>query len=1062
MSIFRSAVNKPVTTFLIYLAFAILGLFALLRLPIDFLPDIESNVLMVFSSYPGASAEDVENNLTKTLENTLNSVSDLKNLSSQSRENLAMITLEFEYGTNIDDAANDVRDKLDMVTSLLPDGASTPVLYKFSTDDMPILILSATATESVSALDKILDDDVATPLARISGVGTVSVTGAPQREIHVYVDPDQMAAYGITMSTISAVIAAENRNVPSGSLDVGSNTYSLRIKKEFADPAELNDLVIGYSGGNAVYLKDVARIEDGVEERTQESFTNGVRGAQIIIQKQSGCNTVEVVHEVRAKLEELKAGLPHDIVFTEVMNTSDNIENTINSLFETILITFAVVMLVVFVFLGKWRGTLIVVLSIPIALLASLLYLFGTGNTLNIVSMSSLAIAIGMVVDDAIVVLENVTSHIERGEKPREAAVHGTSEVGISVIASTLTMLCVFLPLTMVGGMMGIMFKQLGWIVSIIMTVSTTAALTLVPMMCALMLDAKRSHSKIYQIFFRPINKALDGISRGYSHLIGWCMRHKITVFLTAIIIFALTLGLIGPKIKTEFFPTADQGRLSMTLELPVGTSQDVTAEVAARIYERLKAEIPEIKILSYSFGQADTDNAFASMQSNGTYLITMRVNVGTKTERIASHGRSTSDIADQVRAILKDFPELNRAIVTEGGMMMGGATSIKAEVYGFDFHETETVAKQLQAEMQKSPVFAQVTLSRDQYTPEYQVDFDREKLATNGLTSTQAAAAVSAAMSGTVASLFREEGEEYNIRVRYAPEFRRTDEDLENVVVYNPLGKGIRVKDLGRIVESEIPPTIERKNRERMITVTGIVSQNYALSDAVTETQAAISTSDIPRSVNCELAGDYKDQQDMFSDMGLLMVLIIILVYMVMASQFESFMGPFVIMFSIPFAFTGVLIGLWATDIALGMMGMIGIVILLGIVVKNGIVLIDYTILCQERGMDVRAASIEAAKSRLRPILMTTLTTVLGMIPMAIGTKEGSEMWNSLGMAVVWGLSISTLITLVLIPTLYCLLSETRARRQTRKAKKDPFVAVAPQDDKTVIPSEAKESVKQ
>ena len=1035
MSIYRSAVNKPVTTFLIYLAFAILGIFALTRLPIDFFPDIESNQLMVFSSYPGASAEDVENNLTKTLENTLNSVSDLKNLTSQSRENLSMIALEFEYGTDIDDAANDVRDKLDMITSYLPDGASTPVLYKFSTDDMPILILSATATESVSALDKILDDDVATPLARISGVGTVSVTGAPQREIHVYVDPDQMAAYGINITTIAAVIGAENRNVPSGSLDVGSNTYSLRIKKEFSDPSELSDLVIGYSRGNAVYLKDVARIEDGVEERTQESYTNGVRGAQIIIQKQSGHNTVEVIREVRARLEELKKTLPPDIQFTEVMNTSDNIENTISSLFETILITFFVVMLVVFVFLGKWRGTLIVVLSIPIALLASLLYLFATGNTLNIVSMSSLAIAIGMVVDDAIVVLENVTSHIERGEKPKEAAVHGTAEVGISVIASTLTMLCVFLPLTMMGGMMGIMFKQLGWIVSIIMIVSTTAALTLVPMMCAYMLDSKRNNSKIYQIFFRPINKALDGVSRGYSRLIGWCMRHKITVFVVTLVIFVLTLGLLAPKLKTEFFPTADQGRLSLTLELPVGTSQDVTADLASRIYDRLKAEIPEIKILSYSFGQADTDNAFASMQSNGTHLITMRMNLGTKTERIASHGRSTSDISDQVRAILREFPELSRSIVTEGGMMIGGASSVKVEVYGYDFYETESVAKLLQGEMLKSPVFAQVTLSRDQYTPEYQVDFDREKLAINGLSSTQAAAAVSAAMSGTVASLFREEGEEYNIRVRYAPEFRRTEEDLENIVVYNPLGKGIRVRDLGRVVESEIPPTIERKNRERYITVNGVVSQDYALSDAVGVAQAAMASPEIPRSISCEISGDYKDQQEMFSDMGLLIALIIILVYMVMASQFESFMGPFVIMFSIPFAFTGVILGLWATDTALGMMGMIGIIILLGIVVKNGIVLIDYTILCQERGMDVRTASIEAAKSRLRPILMTTLTTVLGMIPMAIGTKEGSEMWNSLGMAVVWGLSISSLITLVLIPTLYCLLSETRSRRQARKA---------------------------
>ena len=1040
MSIYRTAVNNPVTTGLVFLAFAIMGVFSLVQLPVDNFPDMESNTIMVMSSYPGASAEDVETNLTKLLENSLNSVADLKNVTSSSRENVSMLTLEFQYGKDIEVATNDVRDKLDMIKSSLPDGASNPTIFKFSADDMPIMILACTADQSVSALDKILEDRVATPLARVSGVGTVSVSGAPNREIKVYCEPAKLEAYGISITSLSSIIAAENRNVPSGSIDIGSNTYSLRIKKEFSDPQELLDIVVGYRNGSAVYLRDVARVEDGVEEKSQESYTNGTRGAQIIIQKQSGYNTVNVIRQVKKTLATLEHNLPSDIKITTVVDSSTNIINTIHSLLETILITFLVVMLVVFLFLGRLKGTLIVVLSIPVALLASLMYLFFTGNTLNIISMSALSIAIGMVVDDAIVVLENVTSHLEKGEKPKEAAVHGTAEVGISVIASTLTMLCVFLPLTMINGMTGIMFRQLGWIVSIIMIVSTTAALTLVPMLCSVLMNNKPTTNKFYTVVFKPVNKALDGLSAGYSRMIAWCMRHKKLILLGALVVFAAVMAIYAPKMKTEFFPTQDQGRVTISAELPIGTAQDVTREVAAEIYDQLKKDVPEIKVLSYNFGQADADNTFANMRSNGTYIISYNINVHTATERkelAREKGipfRTTSEIADVVRADLRMFPELRKFNVTEGGMGMGGASRVVLEVYGYDFEETEQAAKRYREQMMASGKFTQVLLGRDDYTPEYEVDFDREKLALNGLNSTTAAAAVSAAMSGSVGSFYREDGDEYNIRVRFAPEYRESMEDIENIVVYNTAGQGIKVRDLGRIVESKVPPTIQRKNRERYISATGLVARGTALSEAVEVIDQIMAADPLPPELSYAIAGDYEEQQEMFSSLLLLVALIIILVYMVMASQFESFMGPFVIMFSIPFAFTGVALGNLANDMAIGMMAMVGIIILLGIVVKNGIVLIDYTILLQERGYSVRDASVTAAKSRLRPILMTTLTTVLGMLPMALGRGEGSEMWHGLGITVAWGLSISTLITLVLIPVLYCGFTEHRARRKAKK----------------------------
>ncbi len=1030
MSIYRSAVKKPVTTALIFVAFAVFGIFSLMNTSLANFPDFDANVVLVMSSYPGASASDIENNLTKVLENTLNGVEDLKDITSRSKENVSIVVLEFEYGTDIDEACNNIRDKLDLVNSSLPDGASVPVLFKFGMDDMPVLILSAKADKSLMGLDKILDDKLVTPLGRVKGVGTVSVSGAPEREIHVYCDPNKLEAYGLSVSGISQIIAAENRNVPSGSIDIGAESFTLRVEKEFKDPSELLDIVVSTRNGQTVYLRDVATVIDGLEEKSQESFTNGERAAMIAIQKQSGANTVNVIKSVKEKLKTIEPTLPSDVKITTVVDSSTNILNTLNSLKETIIITLLVVMLVVYIFLGRWRATFIIVLSIPIALLGSLIYLYATGNTLNIISMSALSIAIGMVVDDAIVVLENVSTHLERGEKPTEAAVHGTSEVGISVIASTLTMLCVFLPLTMVSGMAGIMFKQLGWIVSIIMIISTTAALTLVPMLCSRMLSNKPKNGKLHRAIFDNVEKFLDKISNGYAKIICWCMNHRKTVIFSGLAIFVVVLVLLGPGVKTEYFPHSDEGRLTVSIELPVGTEQTVTGEFAKNFAARIKSEIPEIQVLQYRFGQASTDNVWGSMQSNGSYIISMNINLGSMEDR----ERSSSEIADIIRKDLREYPEVKKGTVSEGMGGVGGAASITLEIYGYDFDETDRVAKEIQGKMLDNENFTQVVLSRDDYTPEYQVDFDRTKLALNGLNSTTAAAAFSAAMNGSVGSYYREEGDEYNIRVIYDKKFRTSTQDIENIIVYTPTGKAVRIKDLGTVVEAKVPPTIERKNRERYITVTGIVATGHALSEAVAATNAIIKTTEIPNNITTDISGDFEDQQSMFLNLVVLMVLIIILVYMVMASQFESFMSPFVIMFSVPFAFTGVILGLWATNTALGVMAMIGIIILLGIVVKNGIVLIDYTILMRERGMSVIDASITAARSRLRPILMTTLTTVLGMVPMAVGRGEGSELWRSLGMTVCWGLTISTLVTLVLIPTIYCSLATAQERRKAKK----------------------------
>lgn len=1030
MNIYKSAVNNPISTILIFVAIAVMGLFSVTRLGIDLMPDIETNAIMVMTAYEGASAEDIENNVTKPLENSLNGVDHLKHITSASKENISVVTLEFEYGTDIDVATNDVRDKLDMVTTL-PDGVTNPIIFKFSTDMIPILILGVTAEESMPGLYKILDDQVATPLARVSGVGTVSVSGIAQREIQVYCDPNKLEAYGLSIETISEAIAAANRSTPGGTFDVGSNTYSLRVDQEFNDPSEMLDIVVGHNGTAPVYLRDVARVQDTVEERTQETYNNGEKGGMIVVQKRSGANSVAVAQGVQEQLKTIMPSLPSDVNIYTIVDTSDNIISTVKSLRDTIATTFILVMIVVFIFLGRWRATFVVVFTIPISLLAALVYLLATGETLNIISMSSLSISIGMVVDNAIVVLENITTHVDRGSRPRQAAIFATKEVGVSVVASTLTTIAVFLPLTMISGMAGVLFNSLGWMVSITLTVSTIAAITFTPVLCSLMM--KQNPTKAW--FQSKIDAVMARFNNFYGGILNWCVHHRKTVILGAVALFCGTVIGLGPKLSTEFFPVQDNARIGVTIQLPVGTAQEITRDLALEISDRFRKEFPEIITVNLTEGQADTDNTFASMQDNGTHYISMNISLVEKTER----DRTLTEIGDGMRAILNEYPEIRTYNVNESGQRGGvsGQSSVDVEIYGYDFNTTDNLAQQVSDMMRTMPGCSEVTISRDEYTPEYHVEFDREKLSLNGLDVTTAAMYLRNRINGSVNSYYREDGDEYDIRVRYDRPFRESVEDIENITIYNSQGKGIKVRDLGTVKEAYTPPTIDRKDRERYVTVSGVVAHGYAMGDLIAEVQAGMKNIDMPAGYVWSLGGTFEDQQDTFSDLATLMALMIILVFVIMASQFESLTYPFVIMFSMPFAVVGVLIGLVTTNTAMGVMALLGVLMLMGIVVNNGIVLVDYTNLCRERGMSIYDAVVTAGRSRLRPILMTTLTTVLGMIPMAVGTGVGAEMWNSLGMSVAWGLSFSTLITLILIPTLYTTFAVNGENRRKKKELK-------------------------
>jgi HAE1 family hydrophobic/amphiphilic exporter-1 len=1035
MSIYSSAVKRPIMTTLCFVAITIMGLFSLAKLPIDLLPDIETNTILVLTTYEGASAQDIEQNVTRPLENTLNSVEHLKHISSKSRENISVITLEFEFGYDIDALTNDVRDKLDMVSSRLPDNVQTPIIFKFSTDMIPIMLLSVQAEESMPGLYKILDDAVANPLARVDGVGSVSISGAPKREIHIYVDPVRLEAYNLSIETISSLIAAENRNIPGGVFDIGSDTYSLRVQGEFDSPEQMRNIVVGSKDGKNIYLHQVARIDDSLEERAQKTHTDGKKGAMIIIQKQSGANSVEISNKVLEMLPSLQKRLPSDVKLGMIVDTSENINNTIDSLVETVLYALLFVVIVVFCFLGRWRATMIICITIPISLIASFIYLALTGTSLNIISLSSLSISIGMVVDDAIVVLENVTTHIERGSDPKQAAIHGTNEVGISVIASTLTLIAVFFPLTLVTGMTGVLFRQLGWMVTIMMIISTTCALSLTPMLCSQLLRKGVKHGKIYNLLFTPINNALDALDRAYGRSLNFVVAHKISSIIVCTAIFILSIFLLR-FVGTEFFPTQDNGRLGVSLELPIGTRVEIADEITERLANEWREKYPEIKVLNYTTGQASSDNTFASLQDNGSHIISMNISLVDLDER----ERSITEIAQLMREDLKNYPEFKKQQVNVGGSRgggMGGQSTIDYEIYGYDFNETDSVAQQLKRILQGIKGTADIIISRADYQPEYQVDFDREKLAIYGLNLQTAATYLRNRINGSLASQYREDGEEYDIKVMYAPEYRTSISDIENILIYSPTGKAVRVKDVGKVVERFSPPTIERKDRERIITVSTVVA-DVPMSEVVAASQTEIEKMDIPAGINIELSGSYEDQQEAFGDLLLLGLLIIILVYIVMAAQFESYVYPGIIMTSLPFAFTGVFLLLFLTGHNLNVMSMIGAIMLIGIVVKNGIVLIDYISLNRERGMSIRSAVVNDGESRLRPIIMTALTTILGMVPMAVSSGQGAEMWQPMGVAVIGGLTFSTLLTLFYVPAMYCLFAAVgvkRIRKALRKA---------------------------
>ncbi|MBQ4221267.1 MAG: efflux RND transporter permease subunit, partial [Bacteroidales bacterium] len=838
MSIYKSAIEKPVTTALIFVAVIVIGVFSLSRLPIDQFPEMDPPFITVMTTYPGASASEIETNVTKLIENSLTSVDGLKELTSSSRDNMSVVSLELEWGTDRDEASNDVRSFIDMVKSNLPEGCSSPVMFKLNSSLMPIIQYSVMAKESYPGLEKILNDEVVPQLNRINGIGSVSVSGAPDRYVYIDIDQAKLDAYNLTLEQVANAVSVNNLNLSSGTVKMDRQQYQMQVRGEYEQSADIADIVVSTTPlGQKVFVRDLASVRDTIKDLSLDEKVDSKEAVRLMVAKKSGSNTVQVCKDVRKELARIEKTLPSDVQIKMIYDSSEEIENAIGSLEESILYALLFVVLVVFFFLGKWRATLIIGITIPIALIVAFVYLMLTDSSLNIISLSALTVAIGMVVDDAIVVLENITKHIDRGSSPHEAAIYATNEVWTSVIATTLVIAAVFIPLTMLTGLAGILFKELGWIVTIVVSTSTLVAISLIPMLCSKLLKAREvridENGQLIEgrekkgWYDRIVVAFLDKVDKAYANLLRWCLTHKLITILIAIAFFvASMLPMFMGKIGTEFMPSSDNGRLSASIELQRGTRIEETVKTARVLEERIRELVPEVQRISTSAGSNDESSVGALFSSTTNYKIQMTVVCNKKYERT----RTIEQIGEVIRTELARYPEIiEYQVNAAGGMGGGGRSTVDVEIYGYDFDETNLYAEEVrQAIVNNVPGARNVRVSRDKDRPELKVIIDKEKAAIHGLNTATVSQYIRNRVAGFTAGFLKEDGDEYNIVVRLKEEDRNSITDIQDLTIPTATGARIKLSEIASIEEYWAPQTIDRKSRQRYVRV---ISMPYETS---------------------------------------------------------------------------------------------------------------------------------------------------------------------------------------------------------------------------------------
>ena len=1024
MKLSETGVKRPVATLMAFVAVFLLGLIAWQRLAIDMMPEIESPSISVFTRWDGASTEDVEQQITRVIESALGSVTDLDEITSTTSEGVSRVTCKFKWGTELGEAANDMRDLLERAKRRLPDDADDPVMFKFNTANMPILGFSVTATENIEKLEDTVNDDIVDVLKRVPGVGTAEAFGGLERQVNVLLDPAKLSAHGLSVAAIAAAIDADNQTEPAGNVKIGTVDYTIRVPGEFATPEEVGLVVVKRDGDKVVRVADVARVEDGFAEETRVVERMGRAGMMVDVQKRSGENTMAVARRVMDKLEEIKANLPADYSIDLVFDTSDMIGKSIRSVGKTVLWGGLFVVLVTLFFLRSARTSLVIALTIPFSLIIASIFMFLKGWTINLMSLSALALAVGMVVDNAVVVLENVISHVSRGTGRREAAMFGADEVGTAILASTLTTIVVFVPLVFVDGVTGIMLGQLGGIVTATLVASVVCSLLLTPMLASKLLRPPPAGRGAYARFYAWSEGRLAALERGYARLLSGALHARWLVVLAAVGVVALTVWGFR-SLGSEFMGKEDTGQLSISYQLPLSTRYEITAETGRRILEVVHRVCGDDRIVSEML-RAGGSGGFGG--GGGSHAGTIRLRLVDAKFR----DKTADEYGDEITREVSQWPEIVKVFSNSGNflnrILMGGGANLLVEVYGWDLDETTAIAERIKRIAQETPGSRDVRVSQDMGKPELSIAIDRAKASAMGLTMKEITETVSALFQGDDASQYREGEDEYDITLRLAAPDRASIEDIRRTELPLPGGGRVRLDAIAQVVEGSGPVTITRKNQQRVVSVEFDATDARPEGDVMADVRRRIESEIVlPNGVSVEYGGMIEEQEKSEKALTMMILLGIVLVYMVMAAQFESLLHPLLIMFSVPFAFSGVVAVLHLTGTPLSMSAYIGMVLLVGIVVNNSIVLVDYVNLLRARGRALREAIVEGGRQRLRPVMITTCTTVLGMMPMATSHGDGSATWRPLGLVVVGGLALASVVSLVLVPTLYAIAERRR-----------------------------------
>ncbi|MEW5945149.1 MAG: efflux RND transporter permease subunit [bacterium] len=1014
-------VRRPVAVSVVVVVVAVLGYISMSRLGVDLMPDIQFPVISVITAYEGVAPEEIENQVTRHVEDVVGSAENVKNMYSSSQEGLSIVTAEFEWGVDVDTAAEDVRDGLEFMKRFLPVDAEKPMVVKFDPAMFPVVMISFFGREDELSLRDYVEDVVMPRIERVESVAASYIFGGMEREILVEVDAGKLDAHEIPIMQVVRTIGMENLDVTGGRVDRGYREYLVRSKGEFERVKEIGKVALMTRSGRPVYLEDVAAVKDTSVETRHHSRMNRRPAIMMGAIKETGSNTVKVVNGVRDVLEKLRGELPPDVDFRLAFDQSEYVKQSVTNVQGNLLSGAVLAVIVVLVFLGSFRGTLIVGFAIPVSVIAAMIPIYFQGFTLNNVSLGGLAIAVGMLVDNSIVVLENVFRHMQGGKDPYAAGEEGTAEVASAISASTLTTVVVFMPIAYIGGMAAKIFSQLAWTVTYSLAASLAVAVVLVPMMTCRLIRIGESAGERKSLLLRVRGR--------YERVLAWAIRHRWTVvgasFAMLLISLAFTAGM-GKELMGE----ANAGEFIIEFDLPKGTRLGETDRIT-RKFEDAIMPLEFVESVGSRVGVPEESAGFGAAfggRDEGPHTSSIMVKLKPLEER---GGVSTPEAMRIVGDMIESEPGLNRRVRTMMNFMAHMGSGLEIDIFGDDLNALRELSNRIAGRIRDVEGLQELNLSITEGRPELLIRYDRDKLSSHGLNVAEAAHVVRAAMKGQVASLYREGDDEYDVRVRYRPDDRDTVEDIRNIALHTPMGARIRLRDVADIGFTTGPTKLERKNRHRLAKITGDIS-GRPLGDVVEEIKARLSDVTAPEGYSIEFGGQYEQMQDVFASLTFALLLAVFLVYMVMAAQFESLLHPFVIMFTVPLAFIGVIPGLFITGIPLSLMSFLGIIMLVGVVVNNGIVMVDFINQLKRGGMERTAAVVVGASVRFRPVIMTALTTIFGMLPLALGLGgEGAEMRQPMGVAFISGMVTATALTLVVVPVVYSLLDPFGERVQ-------------------------------